>query len=82
MAVANVTAQQRHWDILVKHKADWLALTEIKVRQREIPVMRSQLIKSCSVSGENRGERKRLRRSEFSVASHRDCCSGFRRQLS
>ena len=36
MVVANVTALQRHWLILVKQKADRLALTEVRVRQREI----------------------------------------------
>ena len=35
MVGANVTALQRHWPILVKQKADWLALTEVRVRQRE-----------------------------------------------
>ena len=34
MVVASVTALQRHW----------LALTEVRVRQREIPVMRAQLL--------------------------------------
>ena len=46
MVVANVTAPQRHWPILVKQKADWLALTEVRVRQREIPMMRAQLLNS------------------------------------
>ena len=44
MVVANVTALQRHWPILVKQKADWLALTEVRVRQREILVMQAQLL--------------------------------------
>ena len=48
MVVANVTAQQRHWPILVKQKADWLALTEVRVRQREVLVMRAQLLNSCN----------------------------------
>ena len=46
MVVANVTAPQRHWPILVKAKADWLALTEVRVRQREIPLLRAQLLNS------------------------------------
>ena len=46
MVVANVTALQRHWPILVKQMADLLALTEVRVRQREIPVMQTQLLSS------------------------------------
>ena len=46
MVVANVTALQRHWPVLVKQRADWLALTEVRVRQREIPMMRAQLLNS------------------------------------
>ena len=34
MVVANVTALQRHWPIL-EQKADWLALTEVRVRPVE-----------------------------------------------
>ena len=46
MVVANVTVPQRHWPILAKHKADWLALTEVRVRQRDIPVVRAQFLNS------------------------------------
>ena len=52
MVVANVTAPQRHWPVLVKEKADWLALTEVRVRQREIPMVRAQLLNSgCDSEG-------------------------------
>ena len=44
MVVANVTAPQRHWPTLVKQEADWLALTELRVRQREIQTMRAQFL--------------------------------------
>ena len=44
MVVASVTALQRRWPIIVRQKADWLALTEVSVRQREIPVMRAHLL--------------------------------------
>ena len=52
MVVANVTAPRRHWPVLVKEKADWLALTEVRVRQREIPMVRAQLLDSgCDSEG-------------------------------
>ena len=44
MEVANVTALQRRWPILVKQKAGWLALTEVGVVQVEIPVIHTQLL--------------------------------------
>ena len=40
------SCEQRHWPILVRQKADWLALTEVRVRQIEIPVMQAQLLSS------------------------------------
>ena len=43
MVVANVTALQKHWPVVVKRKA---ALTEVRVWQREIPVIRTPLPKS------------------------------------
>ena len=46
MVVATVTGVQRYWPTLVKQKADWLALTEVRVRQMEIPVMQAQLLSS------------------------------------
>ena len=45
MVAASVTALQRHWDVLFKQKADWLALTEVRVMQREIPLIRTQLFR-------------------------------------
>ena len=62
MVVANVTALQRHWPILVKQKADWLALTEVGVRQREIPVMQAQLL-----SSDNDSEWRKPLRARMSV---------------
>ena len=35
MVVASVTALQKHWLILVNKEADWLALTEVRVWQRD-----------------------------------------------
>ena len=46
MVVAHVTTLQRHYSILIKQKADWLALTEVMVRQKETPMTRAQLLNS------------------------------------
>ena len=43
IVVANVTPLHIDWLVLVKQKAYCLALTEVRVRQREILVIRTQL---------------------------------------
>ena len=56
--------------VLVKPKADWLALTEAGVRQREIPVMRAQQLFHSGYDVEMR----KPGANEFAGLSF--CCSG------